>query len=220
MSRLFRTTVPFPEDVSGLVKAVSASSAGDAQKIAVALIELQVRVYNTISQQGAALFSWALVVAILGAAFLGGAPFVLLPKGGADTARGILICGGIMEGLAAFLLVLFGINLLRLAACQHQLSRLERFTLANNLCQALPDGSRPQAYAELAGRLSGGPSVSDVLGEVTDALDRMVTRSQRSTPAQPAAAVPAAHSRPVEIADPEAAAREEADSIRHLTVGR
>jgi hypothetical protein len=217
MSPLFRTTAPFPEDVSGLTRAVSASSAGDAQKIAVALIELQVRAYNAISRQGAILLRWALVAALLGVAFLGAAPFVLLPRGGPDTARYILICGEIIEGFAALLLVFFGIDLLRLAACQHQLSRLERFTLANNLCQALPEESRPQAYAEQAGRLSGGPSVSDVLGELTAALDRMVARSRRAVPAQPAAPAGPASGWPTDAANPEAAAREEAASIQHLT---
>ena len=220
MSPLFRAAVPFPEDVSGLVRAVSASSAGDAQKIAVALIELQVRAYNTISRQGAVLLRWALVVALLGVAFLGAAPYVLLPRAGTDTARYILICGAILEGLAALLLVFFGINLLRLAACQHQVSRLERFTLANNLCQALPAEFRPQTYIEQAGRLSGGPSLADVLGELTAALDRMVARSRRAVPTQPAAAVPAVRGRPIDVGDLEAAAREEAGSIRHLPVER
>jgi hypothetical protein len=209
MSPLFRAAVPLPEDVSGLVRAVSASSAGDAQKIAVALIELQVRAYNAISRQGAALLRWALVVALLGVAFLGAAPYVLLPKGGTDTARYILTCGGIIEGLAALLLVFFGINLLRLAACQHQLSRLERFTLANNLCQALPDGSRPQAYIEQAARLSGGPSAADVLGELTTALDRVVTQARRP-------AAPSVRGSSPDLAEAEAAAREEAGRIQHL----
>lgn len=187
MSSLFRQTAQVPEDVTGLSKAISSSTAGDAQKVATALIELQLRAYNAISRQGAALLRWALVVALLGVAFLGAAPFVLLPWAGTYTARDILLVGELIEGLAAFLLLLFGIDLLRLAACQHQLSRLQRFTLANNLCQALPDESRPQAIAEQAGRLSGGATLSDVLGEVTAALDRMVARSRQPAPPQPAA---------------------------------
>jgi hypothetical protein len=205
MSPQVRTATPLPEDVSGLVKAVTASSAGDALKIATALIELQAQVYNTISRQGNVLLGWALAVALAGAVFLGVAPFVLLPWGGADTAGAILTCGGVIEALAALLLLFFGINLLRLAACQHQLSRLQRFMLANNLTQALPETERAQSYAELTSRLSGGATLVDVLGEVTDALDHMVARSRHPAPGRPAAAY-----RP-------AGTPEEIDTIRHLT---
>jgi hypothetical protein len=215
MSPLLRPTAQIPEDVAGLVKAVSASGAGDAQKVAAALIELQLRTYNAISRQGVALLGWALAVALLGLAFLSAAPFLLLPRAGADTARHILIFGEIIEGLAALLLLFFGINLLRLAACQHQLSRLQRFTLANNLSQALPDESRHRAHAEQADRLSGGTTVADVLGQLTTALDRVVSRARQTVPPAAATAV-TARSRPAVSPDAEAAAREEADTNQQL----
>ena len=206
MAPQIRTTVPLSEDVSELTKVASAASAGHGLKIAVALIELQTRTYNTISRQGSTLLRWALAVALLGVAFLSVAPFVLLPKGNWDTAGWILTFGGMIEGLAALLLFFFGINLLRLAACQHQLSRLQRFMLANNLSQALPEATRAEVYAEQANRLLGGPTFTDVLGELATALDHMVARSRRPSPAQPTAAQ-----------GPATADGEEASPIRHLT---
>ncbi len=105
--------------------------------------------YQGVLQEAQQFFRWALGAAGAGLVFLLAAVSLLVAQQPAPTSLMSLICGGVVEGIAVLLFLLYGRAFRELEQFHARLDRTQQYLLANSLCEKLDEDLRQTAQAKL-----------------------------------------------------------------------
>lgn len=105
--------------------------------------------YKSVLQQAKQLFRWALIVVGVGLVFFLTAVSLLVFRQPANVSLISLICGGVVEGIAVLIFLLYGRELGELEKFHALLDRTQQYLLANSICEKLDEKLRQTAQAEL-----------------------------------------------------------------------
>jgi len=133
-------------DIAGQLSEVQT---GDIQKIAASQIKLLDSYYNAVLAQATMSFRWALIAAGIGLAFFLGAIAFLLNAKSASLATVSVIGGAIVEAISGINFFLYGKTSTQLDYFHQRLDQLQRFLLANSICESLKGDTKQKSRAEL-----------------------------------------------------------------------
>jgi hypothetical protein len=141
------------EDVSDLVRAISSDRDGNIQKIVAAQIEIQAHYYNAVLRQGSVSFCWSVISMLLAlAVFITSLVFQF-----AGQPREIVIAsqvaGVILGTIAGIHLSHYSKTTAQLNHFHQRLDQLQRFLLANNICEAMEGEERQRTRRELIAQI-------------------------------------------------------------------
>jgi hypothetical protein len=122
---------------------------GDVQKIAASQLELMSGYHQIALIQSRRSFFWALVSASVGLIFFMGAIGFVLHTGNALAAVIPVISGAVVEVIAGIMFFLYGKTTTQLSDFHRRLEVLQRYLLANSICESLEGDERNKTRAEL-----------------------------------------------------------------------
>lgn len=140
---------------SAALQRISKADPKDVQQIAASQIELLNAYYTAALEQSKRSFFWALVGAAVGLGLFSVAVAVSL-LGRIGVAVIPLISGAIVEVISGGLFYLYGKTSAQLSAFHTRLDVLQRYLLANSMCESLSEAERDKARAALIGEISRG----------------------------------------------------------------
>lgn len=139
----------FVRAVSSSLERLSAAHPGNVQEIASSQLQLMTSFYQEALIQSRRSFNWALFWAGLGTLFfiLGGS-FALKNK---DTATVVIpvIAGAVVQVVAGIVFVMYGKTAGQLGDFLSRLQILQRYLLANSVCETMQGTERDKARADL-----------------------------------------------------------------------
>jgi hypothetical protein len=131
----------------------------DVQQIAAAQLELLTGYYQVALTQSRRSFFWALIFAGAGLVFFIVAVVFPLPNG-LVVSIAPLIAGAVVEVISGIGFYLYGKTSSQLSAFHHSLDILQRYLLANSICESLDSEARSVARSALIGETSRAPAVT------------------------------------------------------------
>ncbi len=140
-----------------VINQLSQADPGDIQKIAASQIELLTSYYNTSLAQAKASFHWALVAAGTGLAFILGAIALSATSQPQITSIVTTIGGVVAESVASINFWLYGKTLKQLNHFHETLDKLQRFLLANSICESLDPDTQKVARYNLVATIANFP---------------------------------------------------------------
>lgn len=143
---------------------LSETNTGEIQKIAASQIGLLHGYYNTSLEQAKSSFRWALVAAGVGLAFLLASMATIGASESRLTSVLAAIGGTVAEFVAAVNFWLYGRTLKQLNHFHERLDQLQRFLLANSICESLDAHTRQKARYNLVAtiaRFEEGLNIND-----------------------------------------------------------
>jgi hypothetical protein len=129
--------------VRNSIRRIGAAEPADVQMIAAAQLELLAGYHQMALAQSRRIFFWALVGSGVGVILFFAAVAQALPTGIA------FLSGAIVEIVAGIVFVLYGKTIPQLNNFQRRLDNLQRYLLANSLCEAIDGDDRNKARAAL-----------------------------------------------------------------------
>lgn len=136
------------------LNALSQADPGEIQKIAASQIALLNSYYNTSLGQAKSSFRWALVAAGVGLAFLLGSIASTLTVEPRFISAVAAIGGVVSEFVAAINFWLYGKTLQQLNHFHDRLDQLQRFLLANSICESLEPRTQQEARYKLVATIA------------------------------------------------------------------
>jgi len=130
------------------IQRIGAADPANVQLIAASQLELLAGYHQIALAQSRRIFFWALVVSGVGLIFLVAAVVSVLPTGVA------FLAGATVEIVAGIVFVLYGKATAQLSSFHSRLEVLQRYLLANSLCEALDGEDRNKARAALIQEIS------------------------------------------------------------------
>jgi len=131
------------------IQRIGAADPANVQLIAASQLELLAGYHQIALAQSRRIFFWALVGSGVGLIFFVAAvAFAALPTGIA------FLSGATVEIVAGIVFVLYGKTTAQLSSFQSRLELLQRYLLANSLCEALDGDDRNKARAALIKEIS------------------------------------------------------------------
>ena len=137
------------------VKRISTADPKDVQQIAGSQIELLNAYYTAALEQSKRSFVWALVGAAVGLGLFAVAVALSLWNG-IEVAVIPLISGAIVEVISGGLFYLYGKTSSQLSVFHTRLDVLQRYLLANSICESLSEAERDKARSALIAEISRG----------------------------------------------------------------
>jgi hypothetical protein len=128
----------------------------NVQQIAASQLELLAGYHEMVLAQSRRSFFWALVGSGVGLAFFVGAVGFSLATRMTLSAIVPLLSGAIVEVVAGLVFVLYGRTASQLSSFYSRLEVLQRYLLANSICDALDGEERNKARAALVQEISRG----------------------------------------------------------------
>jgi hypothetical protein len=136
------------------IERIGAANPANVQQIAASQLELLVGYHQIALAQSRRSFFWALVGSGIGLIFFVAAVAFALVTGIALAALIPLLSGAIVEIVAGIVFVLYGKTTEQLSSFHSRLEVLQRYLLANSLCEALDGDERNKARAALIQEIS------------------------------------------------------------------
>ena len=130
------------------IQRIGAADPADVQLIATSQLELLAGYHQIALAQSRRIFFWALVGSGVGLIFFVAAVAFALPTGIA------FLSGATVEIVAGIVFVLYGKATAQLSSFHSRLEVLQRYLLANSLCEALDGDDRNKARAALIQEIS------------------------------------------------------------------
>jgi hypothetical protein len=156
-------TAKFEGIISDSINRISQAEPGDVQKIAASQLQL-LRAYHEIAlAQSRRSFFWALLGAGVGLAFFVSAVTYALITGLTAAAVVPLLSGAIVEVVSGIVFYLYGRTTAQLSTFHSRLEILQRYLLANSLCETLEGDERSKARIALIQEISR-PQAADKVG--------------------------------------------------------
>ncbi len=137
-----------PEPVTGAL--VASLDPAKIQEVAASQLVIVDGYYKRVFRHAQQLFRWALSMTGVGLLFFFAAVGLLVFHQPANVSIISLICGGVVEGIAALNFLLYGRALRELEKFHARLDRTQQYLLANSICEKLDEKLRQTAQAELA----------------------------------------------------------------------
>ena len=144
------------------IQRIGATEPANVQLIAATQMELLAGYHQIALAQSRRIFFWALVGSGIGLIFFVAAAMSALPTGVA------LFSGTAVQILAGIGFVLHGKATAQLSSFDSRLEVLQRYLLANSLCEALDGADRNKARAALIREISGPHESSEVRNSARD----------------------------------------------------
>jgi hypothetical protein len=136
-----------PEPIIGAL--VASLDPAKIQEVAASQLVIIDGYYKSVLRHAQQLFRWALIAAGVGLLFFLAAVSPLVFRQPANVSIISLICGGVVEGIAALNFLLYGRTLGELEKFHARLDRTQQYLLANSICEKLDEKLRQTAKAEL-----------------------------------------------------------------------
>jgi len=149
---------------------LSQADPSDIQKIAASQIELLNSYYNTSLYQAKLSFRWALIAAGVGLAFLLSSLAFTLTAQSPLTSTIAAIGGVVAEFVSGVNFWLYGKTLRQLNHFHERLDQLQRFLLANSICESLEREIKQKARYNLVATIAN--FTTDLWGESVNSRDR------------------------------------------------
>jgi hypothetical protein len=144
--------------IGDAIKRIGTVNPANVQQIAASQLELLAGYHQIALAQSRRSFFWALVGSGIGLTFFITAVAFALATGTALAAIVPLLSGAVVEVVAGIVFVLYGKTTTQLSSFHRRLEVLQRYLLANSLCEALDGEERNKARAALIQEISR-PSV-------------------------------------------------------------
>jgi hypothetical protein len=142
-------------DVSFSIKRIEDADPANVQQIAASQLELLTHFYHLVLAQSRRSFWWAIVGSGIGLVFFIAAVGFALTTGVALSAAVISgLAGAIVEGVAGIVFWLYGRTTTQLSSFHSRLDVLQRYLLANSICERLDGEDKNKARAELVREIS------------------------------------------------------------------
>jgi hypothetical protein len=136
------------------INRIAKADPANVQQIAASQLELLAGYHQIALAQSRRSFFWALVGSGLGLSFFIAAAALAFTLGNAMTAVIPLLSGAIVEVVAGIVFVLYGKTTSQLSSFHSRLEILQRYLLANSLCESLDGEERNKARAALIQEIS------------------------------------------------------------------
>ena len=137
------------------IQRIGAADPANVQLIAASQLELLAGYHQIALAQSRRIFFWALVVSGVGLIFFVAGLVHTFPT---EIA---FLSGAIVEIVAAIIFVLYGKATAQLSSFHSRLEDLQRYLLANSLCEALDGDERNKARAALIQEITRPPAVQN-----------------------------------------------------------
>ena len=152
--------IPYPVfSISSSLDRLATAETKDVQQIAASQLELLAAYHQVALGQSSRSFFWALIGSGAGLAlFAVAVVFSLL--NGLGVASVPLIAGAVVEVVSGVVFYLYGKTSSQLSIFHSRLEVLQRYLLANSICESLDGEARNTARAALIQEISRTPSVT------------------------------------------------------------
>jgi site-specific recombinase len=137
-----------PDPMTGAL--VASLDPAKIQEVAASQLVIIDGYYKGVLQEAQQLFRWALVAAGGGLVFLLAAVSLFVAQQPASISLMSLIGGGMVEGIAVLIFLLYGRAFRELEKFHARLDRTQQYLLANSVCEKLDVPLRQTAQAKLA----------------------------------------------------------------------
>ena len=148
------TSVEIAKLIRGSIQRIGTVDPANVQQIAASQLELLAGYHQIALAQSRRSFFWALVGSGVGLIFFVAAVAFALATGIALAAVIPLLSGAIVEVVAGIVFILYGKTTAQLSNFHSRLEVLQRYLLANSLCEALDGDERNKARAALIQEIS------------------------------------------------------------------
>jgi hypothetical protein len=143
------------------IERISKADPSDVQRIAGSQLELLAGYHEIVLAQARRSFFWALIGAGIGLFFfLSAVAFVLLTSTAANAVIPLL-SGAFVEGVAGVVFFLYGKAVTQLSSFHGRLEILQRYLLANSICESLKGEDQTKARVALIQEISRSSSRAD-----------------------------------------------------------
>ena len=132
-----------------IIQQLSSTKTNDVQSVAASQISLLVGYHEIVLAQSRRSFTWALIGAGAGLAFFMIAAGLALSAKNALGATLAAISGAVVEIVAGVVFYLYGKTTSQLGDFHGRLEKLQRYLLANSICESLGETERDKARADL-----------------------------------------------------------------------
>jgi hypothetical protein len=136
-----------PEPIAGAL--VASLDPAKIQEVAASQLVIIDGYYKSVLQHAQQLFRWALIAAGVGLLFFLAAVSLPVFRQPANVSIISLLCGGVVEGIAALNFLLYRRTLGELEKFHARLDRTQQYLLANSICEKLDEKLGQTAKAEL-----------------------------------------------------------------------
>jgi hypothetical protein len=137
-----------PDPMTGAL--VASLDPAKIQEVAASQLVIIDGYYKGVLQEAQQLFRWALIAAGGGLVFLLAAVSLFVAQQPASISLMSLIGGGMVEGIAVLIFLLYGRAFRELEKFHARLDRTQQYLLANSVCEKLDVQLRQTAQAKLA----------------------------------------------------------------------
>jgi hypothetical protein len=169
----------FDLDLREPIKRLSSAATNDVQQIAASLIELLAAYHKAELVQSNRSFFWALVGSGLGLLLFAIAVMFSLLNGLVLAAIVSLVAGAVVEVVSGVVFFLYGKASTQLSAFHHRLEVLQRYLLANSICESLTETERDRARAALIREIAGAQPLHFLFRPDAGAVSRRRGGGQR-----------------------------------------
>jgi hypothetical protein len=139
----------YPSNVSHSLERLESADPANVQQVAVSQLELLTHFYHLVLAQSRRSFLWALVGSGIGLVFFVVAVFFALTTGVTLSAVVPLLSGAIVQLVAGVVFWLYARTTSQLSNFHSRLDALQRYLLANSICEGLDGEDKNKARAEL-----------------------------------------------------------------------
>ena len=143
-----------PPAVRGSIQRLGTADTKDVQQIAASQLELLTAYHQVALGQSNRSFFWALIGSGIGLLLFVVAVGVALLTGLSLASIVPLIAGAVVNVISGIVFVLYGKTSKQLSAFHGRLEVLQRYLLANSICESLSDAERDKARAALIDEIS------------------------------------------------------------------
>ena len=119
------------------------------QEVAASQLVILDGYYQSVLRHTQQFFRWALIAAGFGLLFFLAAVGLQIFRQPASASIISLVCGGVVEGIAALNFLLYWRTFRELEKFHARLDRTQQYLLANSICEKLDEKFRPTAQAQL-----------------------------------------------------------------------
>ncbi len=135
--------------ISDLIHRLSKAKPSNVQEIAASQLELMAGYHQVAIAESRRSFNWALIGAGAGLIFFMAAAWFALWTGNAVAAVIPAVSGAVVEVVAGIVFFLYGKTTVQLGDFHSRLETLQRYLLANSICEGLEGDERNKVRAEL-----------------------------------------------------------------------
>jgi hypothetical protein len=140
-----------------VIKSIASTKTNDVQGSAASQIALLIGYHEMALEQSKRSFNWALLGAGIGLLFFVGASAISILQENTSGAFITVISGAVVEIVAGVVFYLYGKSTIQLGDFHGRLETLQRYLIANSICESLQGEGRDKVRAELIREIAKVP---------------------------------------------------------------